>query len=89
METLLTFLAFYLVSVFVTRKWIQNAYSEGGIWERKKPGDEDVLIVIVPIVNLITLLVFAIGEGSWDGKEPKKRVRSFAKKFFNIKDRKL
>lgn len=80
----------YLIGIFLTRKWMQRAYSEGGVWERLKPEDGDVFATMLPVANLIVLLTFMIGEGSWNGKEPKNRVKkSFAKRFFNIKDREL
>jgi heme/copper-type cytochrome/quinol oxidase subunit 2 len=85
MGTVITLIVIYLTIVFLTRKWIQNAYSEGGVWEWLKPLEVDVFVTILPVINLIILLIFMIGEGSWNGKEPKKKIRPFAKRFFNIK----
>lgn len=89
METLLTLLAFYLVSIFVTRKWIQRAYSEGGVWESRTPEVVDTVTVLLPGVNLITLLAHMLSEGSLTGKVSKKSKSTFTKRFFNIKNREL
>lgn len=85
MGTLITLITIYLTGVVLARKWIQRAYSEGGVWQWEKPGGEDILIVITPVANLVILLIYIIGEGSWDGKEPKEKTRSFTKRFFNVK----
>lgn len=79
------FILFYLISVFVTRKWMQNAYSKGGVWERLTPDSTDTFTVLCPGANLITLLAHMLIEGSWNGKKYVKSKNTFTKMFFNIK----
>jgi len=84
---LLLFTLFYLISILLFRKWIKNAYSENGVWSCSNVEDFDVIVVLIPIVNFFSILIYMMLEESWNGKKrPKNRNGSFAKRFFNIKD---
>lgn len=84
---LLLFTLFYLITILLLRKWVKNAHSENGVWRFDSLDTIDVIIVLVPILNFLVLISYAVGELSWDGKKhPKTKHGSFAKRFFNIKD---
>jgi hypothetical protein len=69
----------YLLPAFLTYRYIQIAFSKGGIWERDNTSRFELIGVLVPGVNLLACF-------AWIVEYPKKRKRidSF-NNFFNIK----
>jgi hypothetical protein len=53
MKIILIVLVIYIVSVLRTRKWIQKAHSERGIWSRFAPDSRDGYMVLFPLLNTV------------------------------------
>jgi len=60
MKELILVLVIYIVSVLRTRKWIQKAHSEHGIYSRFAPNSLDGYMVLFPLLNTVfaIMLIF-------------------------------
>ena len=84
---IIIFLTQYCLFAYLLRKYISLAYSENGIWHSNRPYLLDLILVFLPIVNLLTYVVFSMcGSPVESKKEYKvKPINNFLNNFFNIK----
>jgi hypothetical protein len=77
MKKIVVFAVVYLLSAFASYKWVQAAYSKGGIFEILDPKGGAVLITVFPVYNTVSAIYLWVFE-------PPYADRNF-NRFFNIK----
>ncbi len=80
MMVILIFVAIYLLSVYAEYKWIQIAYSKGGVYEgHTLEADLATLVMWIPVWNTTWATL------DWSLNYPRKKSKLNLNKFFKIK----
>lgn len=80
METsgIIILVAFYLIGAIIYYRWITLVYSKGGINEYEDATLEDIVVIVLPLVNLFVGLLL------WVKLHPQGKEYN-VNRFFNIK----